>query len=52
LWLCDLGQWLWQELRVSESVQTLSQDLRAMGYRKLAARPHHHTQAEGAINGF
>jgi hypothetical protein len=27
--------------------QTLSRELRAMGYRKLSARPHHHAQAEG-----
>ena len=41
--LCDLGQWLWEEFRVSVSKQTLSRDLRAMGYRKLSARPRHHT---------
>jgi transposase len=34
---CDLGQWLWEEFRVSVSVsaQTLSRELRAMGHRKL-----------------
>jgi hypothetical protein len=30
-------------------MQTLSRELRAMGYRKLSARPRHHAQAEGAI---
>ena len=29
--------------------QTLSRQLRAMGYRKLSARPRHHAQAPGAI---
>jgi alpha-D-ribose 1-methylphosphonate 5-triphosphate synthase subunit PhnG len=29
--------------------QTLSRELRAMGYRKLSARPRHHAQAEGVI---
>jgi len=50
--LCDLGQWLWEEFRVSVSMQTLSRELRAIGYRKLSARPKHHAQAEGAIAAF
>jgi hypothetical protein len=50
--LCDLGHWLWQEFRVSVSVQTLSRELRAMGYPRLSARPRHHAQAEGAIEAF
>jgi transposase len=50
--LCDLGQWLWEEFRVSVSPQTLSRELRAIGYRKLSARPKHHAQAEGAIAAF
>ena len=33
-------------------MQTLSRELRAMGYRKLSARPRHHAQAEGAIEDF
>ena len=32
--------------------QTLSRELRALGYRKLSARPRHHAQAEGAIEHF
>jgi hypothetical protein len=32
--------------------QTLSRELRAMGYRKLSARPRHHAQAEGAVEDF
>jgi transposase len=50
--LSDLGQWLWEEFRVSVSLQTLSRTLRAMGYRKLSARPKHHAQAEGAVEAF
>jgi transposase len=50
--LCDLGQWLWEEFRVPASPQTLSREVRAMGYRKLSARPRHHAQAEGAIEAF
>jgi Winged helix-turn helix len=29
--------------------QTLSRELRAIGYRKLSARPRHHAQTEGAF---
>ena len=50
--LIDLCQWLWEEFRVSIAKPTLSRELRAMGYRKLTARPRHHAQAEGAIEAF
>src|ERR687894_1048503 len=50
--LAGLGQWLWEEFRVSVSKQTLSREVRALGYRKLSARPRHHAQAEGAVDLF
>jgi transposase len=50
--IIDLCQWLWDEFRVSIAKQTLSRELRAMGFRKLSARPRHHAQAEGAVEGF
>jgi transposase len=50
--IIDLCQWLWDEFRVSIAKQTLSRELRAMGFRKLSARPRHHAQAEGAVAGF
>ena len=50
--LIDLCQWLWEEFRVSIAKPTLSRELRAMGYRKLSARPRHHAQAEGAVEDF
>jgi transposase len=50
--IIDLCQWIWDEYEVSVSKQTLSRELRAMGYRKLSARPRHHAQAEGAIEDF
>jgi transposase len=50
--LIDLCQWLWEEFRVSVAKQTLSRELRAMGYRKLSARPRHHAQAAGAVEAF
>jgi transposase len=50
--IVDLRHWLFEEFRISVSKQTLSRQLRAMGYRKLSARPRHHAQAEGAIEDF
>lgn len=50
--LIDLCQWLWEEFQVSVAKQTLSRELRALGWRKLSARPRHHAQAEGAVALF
>ena len=50
--IIDLCQWLWDEFGVSVAKQTLGRELRAMGYRKLSARPRHHAQADGAIEAF
>jgi Winged helix-turn helix len=48
----DLAQWIFEEFRITIAKQTLSRELRAMGYRKLSARPRHHAQAEGATEDF
>jgi len=48
----DLAQWIWEEFRISVSVQTISRQLRGLRYRKLSARPRHHAQAAGAIEHF
>jgi len=50
--LIDLAQWIFEEFRITIAKQTLSRELRAMGYRKLSARPRHYAQAEGAIENF
>jgi transposase len=50
--IVDLCQWIFEEFRVVVAKQTLSRELRAMGYRKLSARPRHHAQATGAIEDF
>ena len=50
--LIDLAQWVYEEFRITVAKQTLSRELRAMGYRKLSARPRHHVQVEGAIEDF
>lgn len=50
--LVELCQWIWEEFRIIVAKQTLIRELRAMGFRKLSARPRHHAQAEGAIEDF
>lgn len=36
--LVDLAQWIFEKFRFTIAKQTLSRELRAMGYRKLSAR--------------
>ena len=50
--LGDLAQWLREEFGVSASRQTVGRALRAMGFRKLSARPQHHGQDPEAIETF
>ena len=50
--IVDLCQWIWEEFRVAIARQTLSRELRALGYRKLSARPRHHAQVGGAVEEF
>ena len=50
--LIDLAQWVWDEFQISISKQTLSRELRAMGFRKLSARARHHAQNEHAVEAF
>ena len=50
--LIDLAQWVFDEYRISVTKQILSRELRALGYRKLSARPRHHTHDEAAVAAF
>lgn len=50
--IVDLTQWVWDEFRLSISKQTMSRELRAMGFRKLSARPRHHAQDAAAASAF
>ena len=50
--LKDLAQWVWEEYRVSLSETTLSRELKALGFRKLSARPRHYAQNEAALEQF
>jgi transposase len=50
--LIDLAQWVFEEFRISISKQTLSREMRALGFRKLSARPRHHAQDAEALAAF
>lgn len=50
--LSDLVAWLQGEFGVSLDESTVSRTLRAMGYRKLSARPRHHAQDPAAGEAF
>ena len=50
--LIDLMAWVFEEFRLSISKQTMSRELRAMGFRKLSARPRHHAKSEAAADAF
>ena len=50
--LKDLTLWIWEEFQISLSETTLSRELRALGYRKLSARPRHYAQKPEALERF
>lgn len=50
--LADLAQWIWDEFELSVTRFTLGRELRAMGYRKLSARPRHNGQMPEDIAVF
>ena len=50
--IVDLARMLVDDFSVSVSRPTLSRELRALGYRKLSARPKHHAQDPDAIEAF
>ena len=50
--LVDLVEWVREEFEVSISRATLGRELRAMGFRKLSARPQHYAQNPEAIEMF
>ncbi len=50
--LADLAQWVWDEFALSVTRHTLGRELRAMGYRKLSARPRHRGQKADDIADF
>jgi transposase len=50
--LVDLAQWLYEEFAVLLDETTVSRELKAMGFRKLSARPCHYAQNKFAVEAF
>jgi transposase len=50
--LRDLAHWLWEEFRISLDETTVGRELKALGFRKISARPRHYAQNELAIDDF
>ncbi len=50
--LNDLVQWIWEEFAVSLDETTVGRELKALGFRKLSARPRHYAQNEFAVEDF
>ncbi|WP_420822890.1 helix-turn-helix domain-containing protein [Sphingomonas solaris] len=50
--IIDLAQMLWDDFSLSVSRPTLNRELRALGNRKLSARPRHHAQEFDAIEAL
>lgn len=50
--IADLLHWLWNEFRLSVSKQTLSRELRSLGFRRLSARPRYHARDLEAAGAF
>src|SRR5512144_41216 len=50
--LVDLARWVFEEFRIPISQQTLSRTLRAMGDRKLSARPRRYAQTASDAEAF
>jgi len=50
--LIDLAQWLWDAFGISVSETTLGRELRALGFRKLSARPRAYDQDPAEAEAF
>ena len=50
--LRDLAHWIWEEFRISLDETTVGRELKALGFRKISARPRHYAQNELAIDDF
>lgn len=48
----DLVRWLYEEYGLVVSESTVGRELRALGFRRLSARPRHHGQNEHALEAF
>ncbi len=48
----DLALWIYQEYCISLEDSSVGRELRALGFRKISARPRHHGQNEFAVEDF
>ena len=48
----DLAQWIFEEFSISLDESTVGRELRALGFRKISARPRHKGQNEFAVKDF
>jgi transposase len=48
----DLARWLFEEYGIELDETTVGRTLRAMGFRKLSARPRHYAQNELEVDAF
>ncbi len=48
----DLARWLFEEDRIEVDETTVGRELRALGFRKLSARPRHYAQNELEVDAF
>jgi transposase len=50
--LKDLVQWIYDEFAITLKRDAVSRELKAMGFRKITARPRHYAQNELAVEAF
>jgi transposase len=48
----DLALWIFEEFRISLEESSVGRELRALGFRKITARPRHKGQNEFAVEDF
>lgn len=48
----DLALWIFEEYRISLDETSVGRELRALGFRKITARPRHYGQNELAVEDF
>jgi transposase len=48
----DLARWIYEEYRIEVDETTVGRELRAMGFRKLSARPRHYAQNGLELEAF
>jgi len=50
--LKDLAQWIFEEFGITMDVSSVGRTVRALGFRKISARPRHYAQDDTALGDF